>query len=89
METNSKKLARQFNAEYKAGVMIKEIDPDSILSRQAEAGWTIVSVNDIPVRDIDEFFEALSNFDLRRAIILDLIDTEGKYRQATADSGRR
>ncbi|MCH7603971.1 MAG: PDZ domain-containing protein [Planctomycetes bacterium] len=67
METSSRKLASQFNAEYRAGVMIKEIDPDSMLSRQAEAGWTIVSVNDIPVRDIDDFFEALGNFNLRRA----------------------
>ena len=88
METNSRKLASQFNAAYRAGVMIKEIDPDSMLSRQAEAGWTIVSVNDIPVRDIDDFFEALGNFDLRRAIIFDLIDTEGNYQEATVDSGR-
>ena len=88
METNSRKLASQFNAEYRAGVMIKVIDPDSMLSRQAKAGWTIVSVNDIPVLDVDEFFEALRNFDLRRAIIFDLIDTEGNYQQATVDSER-
>lgn len=86
METNSRKLASQFSAEYRAGVMIKEIDPDSILSRQAEAGWTIVSVNDIPVRDVDEFFEALGNFNLRNGIDFDLIDTEGNYHKATVGS---
>ncbi|MCH7544804.1 MAG: trypsin-like peptidase domain-containing protein [Planctomycetes bacterium] len=88
METSSRKLASQFNAEYRAGVMIKEIDPDSMLSRQAEAGWTIVSVNDIPVRDIDDFFEALGNFNLLSGIKLDLIDTEGNYQQATVGSVR-
>ena len=86
METNSHKLARQFQVEYRAGVMITEITPDSMLSKQAEAGWIIVSVNDIPVRDVDEFFEALGHFDLRGGIILDLIDTYGKFKEATVGS---
>ena len=86
METNTRILAQKFRAEYRAGVMITEITPDSMLNSQAEAGWTIVSVNDIPVRDIDEFFEALSSFDLRKGVILDLIDTEGKFHEATVGS---
>jgi serine protease Do len=83
MSDSSQQLADRFDAVFRPGVIITEVVADSMLGRTAEAGWTIVGVMDKQVTNVDEFIEALrAQFDLRRGVNLDLIDTNGEYHRA-------
>jgi serine protease Do len=70
-------LARQFDIQYRQGVMITDIVPDSDLSKVARRGWTIVAVRGTPVRNVDEFLAQLSKINLSRGVNLEVIDTDG------------
>lgn len=69
MATNTAKIAQAFDAPYYPGVMIEEIVPSSRLSRFMGNGTTITKVNDVRVRDVDEFLTVLRGANFNRHVV--------------------
>jgi S1-C subfamily serine protease len=45
--------------------MIEEVAPGSELAQRIDAGSIIVEVEDLPVRNVEEFLRVLGDYDLR------------------------
>ncbi len=68
MSTATPELASQYGAEYKVGVTIQRLVPNSALSRYVVPGTTIIAVGNYGVEDVDGFLEALRHYDLLRGV---------------------
>ena len=67
MDTNTRQIAQRYNSTFHEGIVIHAIVPNSHLDAQnIEAGSVIVAVNEHPVRNVDEFFDALDDYNLAR-----------------------
>ena len=64
--TNTPRLADKYGAEFRPGVLVAAVVPDSSLDGKIEPGSVIVAVMDQPVTDEDEFFAMLERYNLRR-----------------------
>ncbi|MCZ6834902.1 MAG: trypsin-like peptidase domain-containing protein [Planctomycetota bacterium] len=85
MQTSTRTIAREFDAQYRPGVMLKALVPNSLLDRQAEPGWTIVGVMDKDIRNVEEFFQVLNEQNLLNGVILNLIDETGQFHKARVE----
>ncbi len=63
--TNSPRLADKYGAEFRPGVLVAAVVPDSSLDGVIEPGSVIVAVMDQRVTDEDEFFAMLERYSLR------------------------
>ena len=78
MSTSTRKLASDMRIRFTRGVMIEAIVPKSKLDDIATPGCVITRVGDISVRNIDEFFEAIDRFNLRRGVRITIKAPSGK-----------
>ncbi|MHC4416650.1 MAG: trypsin-like peptidase domain-containing protein [Planctomycetota bacterium] len=66
MATSTPALAARYDVSFHAGVLIKELTPGSQLDGRVEPGSIIVAFMGNPVTDVDDLFDQLGNFNLRR-----------------------
>jgi len=78
MSTSTSKLAASMRVPFSSGVMIEAIVPKSKLDDIATPGCVITRVGDILVRNIDEFFEAIDQFNLRGGVRITIKKPNGK-----------
>ena len=84
MATCTPQLAEEYRVRFAPGVLIQEIIPGSELDGKAEPGSIIVAVMDHTVADREDFFDVLSNFDLRQrsGVRLTFLHPDGRHDQA-------
>ncbi len=63
--TNTPRLADKYGAEFRQGVLVAAVVPDSSLDGKIEPGSVIVAVMDQRVTDEEEFFAMLKRYNLR------------------------
>jgi serine protease Do len=80
MSTASPEIARRYDAEPVEGVILERLVPGSRLSMQVLPGSTIVEVWERPVRDVDEFLDALRQSDLLMGARVTVILPDGSRR---------
>ena len=78
MSTSTSKLAASMRVPFSSGVMIEAIVPKSKLDDIATPGCVITRVGEISVRKIDEFFEAIDRFNLRRGVRITIKAPNGR-----------
>ncbi|MCH7797070.1 MAG: PDZ domain-containing protein [Planctomycetes bacterium] len=64
--TNTPELSARYGTRYLAGVLVEEVVKGSSLEGRIEPGSVIVAVMDRMVTDVDDFFDLLRRYDLRR-----------------------
>ncbi len=79
MSTATPALADEYGVRFRTGVLVQQLVRGSELDGTMEPGSIIVAVMDRAVRDVDEFFELLENFDLRdtRGVRISFIRPDG------------
>ncbi len=80
--TNTPRLADKYGAEFRPGVLVAAVVPDSSLDGKIEPGSVIVAVMDRSVADEDEFFAMLERHDLSspRGVRITYITPRGRSR---------
>ncbi len=80
MTNATRDTTRQAGVEYRAGVLVQELVPDSRMSRRIDAGSIIIAVMDQPVRNVEDFIAALANSNLTspRGVIATAIRPDGE-----------
>lgn len=80
MTNATRDSARDAGVEYRAGVLVQEIMPNSRLSRRIAPGSIIIAVMDTPVRNVEELISALANSNLTspRGVIATAIRPDGE-----------
>jgi serine protease Do len=74
MVQSTPELARSMNVPYRPGVMIQELIPESRLGKNFPVGSILVGVEGLPIRDVDELFEALDRLDLSYPVRVVIVD---------------
>ncbi len=67
MTTATKDSARAAGAQYHAGVLLRELSPNSRLAARVPPGSIVTAIMDQPVADVEEFISALAEHDLSRS----------------------
>jgi len=74
-------LAEQYDLKRKAGVVITEVAPDSMAAaRGIEPGTVITDLNHKAVKSVDDYRELLAQADLKKGVLLNVVDAEGNRR---------
>jgi S1-C subfamily serine protease len=79
MATASRDSARAAGVDYRAGVLVQELVPNSRLSRRLPPNSIITAVMDQPVRDVEEFLLALAELDLSRGGLVTVVRPDGEF----------
>jgi S1-C subfamily serine protease len=80
MSTSTPRLADRYGIRYHAGVIVETVVEGSELDDELEPGSTIVAVMDRTITSVEEFFDRLSDYDLRnpRGVRITFIRPDGE-----------
>ncbi len=74
-------LAKRYDLKKKAGVVITEVLPDgAAAARGIEPGTILTDLNHQPVKTVDDYEKLLGEADLKKGVLLNLIDADGNGR---------
>ncbi len=73
MSTSTRQLARIYGVRFRAGVLIEQIIPGSLLDGRIRPGSILVAIMDAPINNVEELFDRLSYFDVRNVRVTFLL----------------
>lgn len=78
LTTSSLSIAKNMKVQYVAGVMIEAIVPDSYLEQFAAPGFIITRVGDKSIRNVNEFFDAIDQYNIRSGVVFTIRPPKGR-----------
>jgi hypothetical protein len=79
MSTNTPEIAAKFDAPFRQGVILERLVPGASFGFRISPGTTITAVKDRPVRNVEDFIDALrSDCDLRLGVTAAGFDPSGR-----------